>query len=81
MGQWEAFFSQRSIANDRFWGRHEPCFHAYDFGANIQITADDQEHRDTDSSRRTRVREYNDNQDAMRQIREESMSTAEQLGI
>ncbi|RFN43493.1 hypothetical protein FIE12Z_12270 [Fusarium flagelliforme] len=71
----------RSIANDRFWGRHEPCFHAYDFGANIQITADDQEHRDTDSSRRIRVREYNDNQDAMRQIREESISTAEQLGI
>ena len=38
MDEWAGFVSRHSF--DQFWMENRPAFHAYDFGANIEITID-----------------------------------------
>lgn len=42
MEGWDDFTQQLSNANDTFWFDHQPAFHAYDYGANIQIEVNEE---------------------------------------
>ncbi|KAF9770111.1 hypothetical protein IL306_012386, partial [Fusarium sp. DS 682] len=42
MEGWDGFIQQLHNTDDPFWYDHQPAFHAYDYGANIQIEVNEE---------------------------------------
>jgi hypothetical protein len=42
MEGWDDFIQQIHSTDDSFWYHHQPAFHAYDYGANIQIEVNEE---------------------------------------